>query len=334
MEYIFNKPKVFLSHSKKDIEFIKRLDGDLRHCNIETWFDEVEIPHGKSWQSSIFEYGIPTCDAIIVYLTEHSIESPVVRKEIDVALLQNLSDSNIAFLPYVNKNELRAKLRPDIQSLQTKEWNDQNYLTFLPSVVANIWQNYLKKTIATAILNERYKITQLELEIEKRKNQDVGIFSQNENTEFEYLYKVFNENIKVEVKTYIPDDDNSYRNEPDIIYIAEINLLSLIVKASELADFTDVFSLIQEACETQVNSLYPNTKDHPNKYEFDGNFDLSQKALLYGLIEKVSQTIGRGENYTSTLTHSNFTAKIHRFKFWLSYTNKLPEKILVVVKPS
>ena len=124
MEYTFNKPKVFLSHSKKDIEFIRRLDSDLRLCNIETWLDEVDIPHGKSWQDSIFEYGIPTCDAIIAYLTENSIESPVVKKEIDVALLQSLRDSNIAFLPYVNKNELRIKLRPDIQSLQTKEWND------------------------------------------------------------------------------------------------------------------------------------------------------------------------------------------------------------------
>src|SRR5688572_8847985 len=107
MEYTLNKPKVFLSHSKRDIDFIRRLDSDLRLCNIETWLDEVDIPHGKSWQDSIFEYGIPTCDAIIAYLTENSIESPVVRKEIDVALLQTLRDSNIAFLPYVNKSELR-----------------------------------------------------------------------------------------------------------------------------------------------------------------------------------------------------------------------------------
>jgi hypothetical protein len=313
MEYIFNKPKVFLSHSKKDIEFIKRLDGDLRHCNIETWFDEVEIPHGKSWQSSIFEYGIPTCDAIIVYLTEHSIESPIVRKEIDVALLQNLSDSNIAFLPYVNKNELRAKLRPDIQSLQTKEWNEQNYQTFLPSVVANIWQNYLKKTIATAILNERYKITQLELEIEKRKNQDVGVFPQNENTEFEYLYKVFNENIRTELKTHIPD-------EPDIIYILEINLLSLIVAVSQSAYFYGFVPLIQEACEPQLNSLYPNGFEHSDNYEIFSalELNLTQKMLLYGLIENGTQ-------------HIEFANKIHRFKFWLSYTNKLPENFSVAV---
>jgi len=324
MEYVFNKPKVFLSHSKKDIDFIKRLDGDLRLCNIETWFDEVEIQHGKSWQSSIFEYGIPTCDAIIVYLTEHSIESPVVRKEIDVALLQNLSDSNIAFLPYVNKNELRARLRPDIQSLQTKEWNDQNYQTFLPSVVANIWQNYLKKTVSVAILNERYKITQLELEIEKRKNQDVGIFFQNESAEFEFLYKEFNENTRVEVKAYIRDENNSYKNpditNPDITYVVEVNLLSVVVVFSQLAHeyygTREVMGLVTNACETHLNSLYPNGKEHPNYYEIADRINLYEKMLLYGLIDTISQ--------------NKFTNKIHRFRFWLAYNNKLPEKIEVV----
>src|SRR5215212_5098109 len=117
MEERINKPRVFLSHSQKNSDFIEKLDGDLRKCQIDTWLFTVDIRHGKSWQDSIFESGLPTCDAIIVYLTEVSIESPVVKKEIDVGLLQNLRDNNIAFLPYVDNAKLREKLRPDIQAL-------------------------------------------------------------------------------------------------------------------------------------------------------------------------------------------------------------------------
>jgi hypothetical protein len=336
MEYTFNKPKVFLSHSKKDVDFIRRLDSDLRLCNIETWLDEVDIPHGKSWQDSIFEFGIPTCDAIIAYLTENSIESPVVKKEIDVALLQSLRDSNIAFLPYVNKNELRVKLRPDIQSLQTKEWNNQNYQTFLPSVIANIWQNYLRKTVSTAILNERYKITQLELELEKRKNQDVGIFSQNENTEFEYLSNVFNDNVRAEINIYIPNEENAYPSKPNSTRTIGINSLSLVIAASELNDFdkSDVFAIAQEACNNQLNSLYPNGREHPNHYELVGgyenvrDFGLAQKMVLFGLLETVSQKVHNGD-YTSTYYTNIFTSKIHRFRFWLSFNSKLPEKVIL-----
>ena len=90
METLFNKPRVFLSHSKKNVEFIEKLAADLQKCQIDPWLDSVEIRHGKSWQDSIFEHGLPSCDAIIVYFTEESIQSNVVKKEIDVGLLSFL----------------------------------------------------------------------------------------------------------------------------------------------------------------------------------------------------------------------------------------------------
>ena len=84
---MFNKPKIFLSHSKKDIDFIKKVKHDFDYCKIDTWLDEIDIQHGESWLDQIFENGMPTCNAVLVYITENSISSPMVKKEIDSAII-------------------------------------------------------------------------------------------------------------------------------------------------------------------------------------------------------------------------------------------------------
>jgi len=80
MEERINKPRVFLSHSKADIEFIERVNQDLHRCQISPWLDSEEIRHGKPWLDAIFEDGIPTCDAVLVYFTESSLQSKMVKK--------------------------------------------------------------------------------------------------------------------------------------------------------------------------------------------------------------------------------------------------------------
>lgn len=83
MEERLNKPRVFLSHSKADIEFIERVYNDLRKCHINPWLDSEEIRHGKPWLDAIFKDGISTCDSVLVYFTAASLNSKVVKKEID-----------------------------------------------------------------------------------------------------------------------------------------------------------------------------------------------------------------------------------------------------------
>src|SRR3954447_4598668 len=151
MENRINKPKVFLSHAWANKPFIERIAADLRRCGIEYWLDSEEIRDGRSWLRMIFEDGIPTCDAVIVYFTEQSLASKVVQKELDAAVVHQLSDQGVTLLPYVSKANLRGSLRSDIQTLQCREWNDQNYESVLPTVVAEIWRSYLESTIENAV---------------------------------------------------------------------------------------------------------------------------------------------------------------------------------------
>jgi hypothetical protein len=47
IEMKINRPRVFISHSKKDIDFVKKLYDDLRKCMIAPWLDSEEIRAGN-----------------------------------------------------------------------------------------------------------------------------------------------------------------------------------------------------------------------------------------------------------------------------------------------
>ncbi len=49
-------------------------------ARVITWMDTEEIRDGKSWLKIIFEDGIPTCDVVIVYFSENSITSKMVKR--------------------------------------------------------------------------------------------------------------------------------------------------------------------------------------------------------------------------------------------------------------
>lgn len=166
-----NKPRVFLSHARKDVKFIERIEGDLRKCQIECWRDLNEIRDGESWQNAIFAEGLPICDVILTYYTENSVVSPMVSKEVDVALLRQLSDNGIGFLPYVNSEKTRNNLRLDIQVLQCRVWNEENYNEILPSVVAAVWQRYMERSINIAILQEKNLRLETQLKFERLKSE-------------------------------------------------------------------------------------------------------------------------------------------------------------------
>ena len=144
---VANKPRVFLSHSTKDKEFVQKLHGDLRRCQIDSWLDTEQIRHGEPWQDAIFKDGIPSCDCILVYLTRNSVTSDWVNKELDAGLQGRLNDNRIGFLPYVSDDATREQLREDIKSLQVTVLNAKNYDSLLPRIVAEVWRSFLERSM-------------------------------------------------------------------------------------------------------------------------------------------------------------------------------------------
>ena len=91
-------PKVFISYSQKDRQFVERLAGDLKKLNLGVWVDFVEIKIGDSLLERI-EEGLQTVDYVIAVLSQNSISSKWVKKEINVALTRALSGTGAAILP-------------------------------------------------------------------------------------------------------------------------------------------------------------------------------------------------------------------------------------------
>jgi hypothetical protein len=75
----------FISYSSKDDEFTRRLHADLQARKVRTWFAPEDLKIGDRFHSRIDE-SIRVHDKLVLILSEHSINSPWVRREVEAAL--------------------------------------------------------------------------------------------------------------------------------------------------------------------------------------------------------------------------------------------------------
>ena len=77
--------QLFISYSRKDIAFARRLAGDLEKAGYTVWWDITDLRGGDDWVRVIPE-AIETSDFVIVVLSPDSTVSEWVRKEYTQAL--------------------------------------------------------------------------------------------------------------------------------------------------------------------------------------------------------------------------------------------------------
>ncbi|PYL26096.1 MAG: hypothetical protein DMF44_00815 [Verrucomicrobia bacterium] len=80
--------EVFISYSRKDKEFVRRLDEELKRRDREAWVDWKGIPPGDTWEKTIYG-AIEATHTFIFVLTPDSIGSEVCGKEIAHAAANN-----------------------------------------------------------------------------------------------------------------------------------------------------------------------------------------------------------------------------------------------------
>ena len=78
-------PKVFISYSRDDSEWVRRFAEALRQQHVEVWWDEWQVRAGESLEESI-ETGLRSSDAIVSVLTATNAWRPNVLFELGVAL--------------------------------------------------------------------------------------------------------------------------------------------------------------------------------------------------------------------------------------------------------
>lgn len=79
---------VFISYSRKDIAFARRLHQALRDNAIEAWIDWEDIPPSTQWLAEIYE-AIEQTDAFIFIVSRTSVESGICKMELEHAIKNN-----------------------------------------------------------------------------------------------------------------------------------------------------------------------------------------------------------------------------------------------------
>lgn len=77
--------KIFISYSRKDIGFIRKLAGDLEKAGYDVWWDLTDLRGGDDWLR-VIPSAIESSDYFIVVLSPNSAISDWVKKEYTQAL--------------------------------------------------------------------------------------------------------------------------------------------------------------------------------------------------------------------------------------------------------
>ena len=77
--------KVFVSYSRKDIPFAKRLTAELQKCELDFWIDWEGIPPTVDWWREI-EKGIEEADIFLFLISPDSVKSKICGEEIETAV--------------------------------------------------------------------------------------------------------------------------------------------------------------------------------------------------------------------------------------------------------
>ena len=318
------KPKVFLSHSKNDVEFIKLLKNELEQSNLSTWFDEIDIRHGQPWLSEIFNNGLAESDIVLVYLTEKSIKSKMVQRELDSSLISDLSEKSISLLLYCENEKVRNDLRSDIRTLQIPLLNRNNLKDVLPRIISEIWRNYCEITVTKALKDENLRRRNAELELENFKlNQNTEIFSEREMNEYSYIFEQLNR---------------------DLIFHISTQETEIIISIRKIRLFVEMFNLNSSMVGTGLirktilyifksDSDLSNTNDEDfSKYDCEFDESIITEFRIFGLLRnsfnpKVSNPRQDKIGYMIFNSHEyeilQFNETASRFFFWIKYNNLL-----------
>jgi hypothetical protein len=313
-----NIPKLFLSHSSLDKEFIDKLYVELRRCQIEPWLDTAEIRAGKPWLKVIFEEGMPTCDAVFVYYTENALGSPMVAKEVDTSLIQQMGDANINFIPYAESESVRRKLRSDIQSIQCPILTKENYKEVFPQIVAEVWRTYHERSIPKYIAIEKSRRLELELKLKEIEGkQSSRFFTDSEEFEYEHITKKLSEPFLVTAER-----EQSIINQ---FSFRPLELLFHSIKESgRVYDHCYAANEIHRLVYKELSR--DNSAETANYARLVYEDPLFHDLQMYGFVEgeSVERLRGRTERVMF------FSKKMFRYRYWLDFNGKLPATISIV----
>ncbi len=109
---------VFVSYSRADSDFARKLNDALQIQGKRTWFDQESIASGTDFQQEIYR-GIKACDNFLFILSPRSVNSPYCADEVEYA-----ASLNKRFVTVLHREVSSADLHPELRKVQWIDFNE------------------------------------------------------------------------------------------------------------------------------------------------------------------------------------------------------------------
>ena len=152
-------PKVFVSHAGEDKErFVIPFAEKLRANGVDAWIDKWEMLPGDSLVDKIFEESIKNAQAMIVILSNYSVNKKWVREELNAGMVKKISGSTKIIPVVIDDCEVPEALKSTV-------WEPikdlKNYEEEFQRILASIFGASLKPPIGSAPKYTQFQIDAL-----------------------------------------------------------------------------------------------------------------------------------------------------------------------------
>lgn len=129
------KTQVFISYSRKNKPFVRKLNTAIDEAGIEAWVDWEGIPLSADWVATITS-AIESSDALLFVISPDAIKSKYCYKELEIAIQLNKKIIPILY----SEPETKVKLHPKLSStnwvfLRPKK---ENFKEVIPRLIDTI----------------------------------------------------------------------------------------------------------------------------------------------------------------------------------------------------
>ena len=111
---VSDKPFIFVSYSRQDVQEVQIILRILKNNQFRFWYD-MGLKSGTEWAEELGEK-IDQCDQFLVLISDHSVNSKYVRKEIGMATDKD-KDILVLYLTETNLTSGLHLLLGDIQAI-------------------------------------------------------------------------------------------------------------------------------------------------------------------------------------------------------------------------
>jgi formylglycine-generating enzyme required for sulfatase activity len=118
---------IFISYSRKDVDFAQKIVDALAVNNLDTWIDWKSIPKGEDWEQEIYR-GIEEADAFLFLISPDSVASQMCNKEIAHAVKNGKRILPI-FIANVDDRGIYGVTEKFLHEEQKKEICRRNFIT-------------------------------------------------------------------------------------------------------------------------------------------------------------------------------------------------------------